>query len=135
MNNMEKTVKTRSLAEGNKNGGSQSNLTEAQERVLDLVNKNAQLEEENNKLLEHLRTIEQLRIKYKREQDKTAELLKKTASLEAKVSELNELQLKEKDTPELKAKTKKVAELEAKVRKLTEALGKISGIAEVGKSG
>jgi len=135
MNNMEKTVKTRSLAEGNKNGGSQSNLTEAQERVLDLVNKNAQLEEENNKLLEHLRTIEQLRIKYKREQDKTAELLKKTASLEAKVNELNELGLKEKDTPELEAKTKKVAELEAKVRKLTEALGKISGIAEVGKSG
>jgi len=135
MNNMEKTVKTRSLAEGNKNGGSQSNLTEAQERVLDLVNKNAQLEEENSKLLEHIRTIEQLRIKYKREQDKTAELLKKTASLEAKVNELNELQLKEKDTPELDAKTKKVAELEAKVRKLTEALGKISGIAEVGKSG
>lgn len=125
MNNMEKTVKTRSLAEGNKNGGSQSNLTEAQERVLDLVNKNAQLEEENSKLLEHLRTIEQLRIKYKREQDKTAELLKKIGSLDAKVNELNELGLKEKDT----------SELEAKVRKLTEALGKISGIAEVGKSG
>lgn len=135
MNNMEKTVKTRSLAEDSKGGVSQSNLTEAQERVLDLVNKNAQLEEENSKLLEHLRTIEQLRIKLKREQDKTTELLKKTATLEAKVNELNEQQLKEQDSTELETKTRKVAELEAKVRKLTEALGKISGIAEVGKSG
>lgn len=122
---MDKTVKTRAFSGDAKSAATQSNLTEAQEKSLELANKNAQLEEVKSKLLEHLKTIEQLRESLKQEQAKTAEMAKKTAMLEAKLKELAELE----------NKVKKVAELEAKVKELSEVLGKISGIAATGKAG
>jgi hypothetical protein len=66
-------------------------------------------------LFEHLKTIEQLRESLKQEQARTAEMVRKTAGLEAKEN--------------------KSAELEAKVKELTEALSKISNIATAGKAG
>jgi t-SNARE complex subunit (syntaxin) len=102
---MEKTVKTRAFPDGKKSAASQSNLTGAQEKTLELAKKNAQLEEVKSKLLEHLKTIEQLRESIKQEQAKAAEMVTKTAGLEAKVKELSEM------------------------------LSKISGIAAAGKAG
>jgi t-SNARE complex subunit (syntaxin) len=112
---MDKTVKTRSFPSNAKSAALQSNLTEAQEKSLELANKNAQLEGMKSKLLEHFKTIEQLRESLKQEQARTAEMVRKTAGLEAKEN--------------------KSAELEAKVKELTEALGKISSIATAGKAG
>lgn len=122
---MEKTVKTHAFPDGAKSIAPQSNLTEAQEKALELAKKNALIAEDKSKLLEHLKTIEQLGESLKQEQAKTAEMTKKVAGLEAKIKELSEQETQEK----------KVAELEAKVKELTEALGKISGIAAAGKAG
>jgi uncharacterized protein YoxC len=77
------------------------------------------------KLLEHLKTIEQLRESLKQEQANTAGIAKKTAGLEAKIKELSEQENQEK----------KLAELEAKVKELSEMLSRISGIAAAGKAG
>jgi DNA repair ATPase RecN len=122
---MDKTVKTRAFPGDAKSAALQSNLTEDQEKSLELAKKNAQLEEVKGKLLEHLKTIEQLRESLKQEQAKTAEMAKKTDVLEAKVKELAGLE----------SNVKKMAELEAKVKELSEMLSKISGIAAAGKAG
>lgn len=122
---MEKTVKTRSFSDKAKSAASPSNLTEAQEKALELAKKNAQLEEAKNKLLDHVKTIEQLREDIKQEQAKTTEMATMALGLEAKVKELSGQE----------DKVKKVVELEIKVKELTEMLGKISGIAAAGKAG
>src|SRR5665811_2129352 len=116
MSNADKTtIKTRAFSDDAKSAAPQNNLTEAQEKALELAKKNAHLEDVKSKLLEHFKTIEQLRESLKQEQAKTVEMEKMTAGFEAKVKELTEL--------------------EAKVKNLTEALGKISGIAAAGKAG
>ena len=136
MSNADKTtIKTRTFPEGAKPVVPQNNLTEAQEKALELAKKNALIAEEKNKLLEHLKTIEQLRESLKQEQARTAEMAEKALMFEAKVKELTALEAKLKNSTELEAKVKKMAELEAKVKELTEALGKISGIASAGKAG
>lgn len=89
MDIMEKTVKTRAFPDGERSAAPQSNLTEAQEKALELAKKNAQLEEVMHKLLEHLKTIEQLRESLKQEQARTAEMAEKAVMLEAKVKELS----------------------------------------------
>lgn len=122
---MEKTVKTHAFPDNAKRVVPQSNLTEAQEKALELAKKNALIADEKSKLLEHLRTIEQLGESLKQEQAKSAEMVKKMAALEAKLKVLVEQE----------AKVKKVDELEAKVKELTEVLGKISGIAAAGRAG
>ena len=125
MGSMDKTVKTRVLPEGAKTAAPQSNLTDAQERSLELAKKNAQLEEIKSKLLEQIKTIEQLRASLNQEQAKSADLEIKTARLESKVKELSELE----------SQAIKSVELETRVEKLTEALGKISAIAAAGITG
>jgi len=182
---MDKTIKVRKYTGDTKDNAPQSNLTEDQDKMLELVKKNALLEEENKKSLEHLKAIEQLRESLKQEQAKSAEMTAKTAKLEAKVNDLAALeanefarknaqieeekkkslehlktieQLKEslkqeqaktaemakkmaaleakiKELSGLEAKVKEVAELDAKVKELTDMLGKISGIAAAGKAG
>ena len=122
---MDKTVKTRSFPSNAKSAALQSNLTEAQEKSLELANKNAQLEGMKSKLLEHFKTIEQLRESLKQEQAKSAGMAEKTVMLEAKVKELAGLE----------SNVKKVAELEARVKELSEKLSMISGIAAAGKPG
>lgn len=121
----ETTVKLRAYSDKAERIVPQSNLTEAQNNVLELVNKTAQLEEEKKKSLEQLKTIEQLRECLKQEQAKTTEMAEKIAGLEAKVEE----------SAGLEVKAKEFAELEAKVKELTEVLSKISGIAAAGKVG
>lgn len=134
---MDKTVKTSVFSGNAKSAASQSNLTEAQEKALELMKKNAQLEAMNSMLLEHLKTIEQLRESFKQEQAKTAEMAMNTAGLEAKVKELAEIEAKVRMSveSEVKAKEKECAELGAKVKELSAALSEISRIAATGKVG
>jgi methyl-accepting chemotaxis protein len=101
-----------------------SNLTPEQEKALELANQKARLEEENKKVLEYIKTIEQLRESLKQEQAKATEMAEKAVSMEFKLNELAELE----------AKVKNVAELEARVKELSEVIGKISGIASTGKA-
>ena len=110
-----KTVKIRSFSDDAKNSVPQSNLTGDQSNILELVKKNAQLEEAKVKSLEQAKTIEQLREILKQEQEKAAEMANKMAGLEAKIKELSGL--------------------ETKVKELTEVLCKISSIAAAGKAG
>ncbi len=121
---MEKTVKTHAFPDGAKSVVPQNNLTPEQEKALELAKKNALIAEEKSKLIEHLKTIEQLRESLKQEQAKAAGIAEKATMLEARVQELSGQE----------SSAKKVAELEAKVKELTEALGKISGIASAGKA-
>jgi hypothetical protein len=103
----------------------QNNLTEEQDNALELVKRNAQLQEEKNKSLELQRTIEQLRETIKLEQARADEIAEKAIKLEARVQELSGQE----------SNVKRVVELEAKVMELTELLRKISGIAAAGKAG
>ena len=102
----DKTVKTSAFPGSATSSAISSNLTEAQEKALDLVKKGAQLEEMKIVVQGHLNTIEQLRESLKQEQ--------------AKVAALEE-------------KIKGQVVLEAKIKELSEVLGKISGIAASGK--
>jgi methyl-accepting chemotaxis protein len=122
---MEKTVKTRSYSDKAKSATSPSNLSEAQEKTLEFAKKNAQLEEAKTKLLEQVKTIEQLREEIKQEQAKTIEMATMALGLEAKVKELSGQE----------DKVKKVVGLETRVKELTEALDKISDIATSRKAG
>ncbi|MBI5005856.1 MAG: hypothetical protein HZB95_01900 [Nitrosomonadales bacterium] len=79
----------------------------------ELARKNAQIEEEKKKTLEHQKTIDQLREMLKQEQAKSAGATDKTAELEAMSKEL--------------------AMLEAKVKDMSGVLNKIASIAEAGK--
>jgi chromosome segregation ATPase len=78
-----------------------------------LAKKNALLEEEKNRSLEQMRTIDQLRESIKQDHARHAEMEKKAV--------------------ELQAKSKEWAVLEAKVKDMSAALGKISIIATAGK--
>ena len=60
----------------------------ADELALELKMKNAQIEEERSRSLEHLKVIVQLRESLKQEQAKTAEALKRAAELEAKAKSI-----------------------------------------------
>lgn len=101
-----------------------SNLSEEQNKALEQLKRNAQLEQEKNKSLELEKAVEQLKQSLKLEQAKTAEMANMALGLEEKLKELAELE----------SKVKKVSELESKVQELSELLGKISGIAATGKS-
>jgi len=115
------TIKVRAYPDNGKKMAPQSNLTEDQDNALELVKKNAQLDEAKRKSLELERTVEELRTNLAKEQARSADLSKKLGALEAeqKASQISPV---------------KVAELEAKVKELSEVLGKISGIAASGKS-
>ena len=112
---MEKTVKIRAYPDDAKSNASQGNLADGQNISLELAMKNAQLEEEKSRSLEHLKTIVQLRESLKQEQAKTAEMARKMAEQDAKAKDL--------------------AALEANVKELTEALSKIAAIAAAGEVG
>lgn len=115
MSNADKTtIRLRAYSDQARDVVVQSNLTEEQEKSLELVKKKTQLEEEKRKSLEQLKIIEQLRESLKYEQAKTEEIAKKAAELEVKLNAQ--------------------AELEAKVKELSEVLEKISGIAASGKA-
>lgn len=98
---MEKTVKIRAYPDDVKNDVAQGNLTEEQNKALELVNKNAQLDDEKKKSLEYLKVIEQLKESLKQEQAKTAEMSKKLAGPGANDLAVKEAQLEEEKSRSL----------------------------------
>lgn len=88
---MDRTVKIPAYSGAQPQGAAQDNLTKEQKMALELATKNTQLEEEKNKSLEQLKTIEQLRESLKQEQLKSLGLVKKAADLESKVDDLLEV--------------------------------------------
>lgn len=83
---MDTTMKLRALSESaknEKNDVSHGNLTHEQNKLLELAKRNAQLEDENKKALDYLKTIAQLKEGLAQEQARTAELEAKMKNLVA----------------------------------------------------
>jgi uncharacterized protein YlxW (UPF0749 family) len=159
MDEFEKTVKIRAYnEEGVDLDVRSSDHQREQEMSYELAAKSAQLADEKNKSLEHLKTIVQLRESHKQEQAKLAEMTGRVAELEDKIKalsrlETSELALKRAQLEKEKARSLEqtkiieqqkesldkaqasVAELEARVRDLSNLLGKISSIAATAKAG
>lgn len=91
-NAMEKTVKIRAYPDDAKDAVPQGSLTEDQNKSVELARKNAMLEE---KSLDQLRIIEQLRESLKLEQARNAELQKRTTGADATALALKDAQLEE----------------------------------------
>lgn len=89
---MDKTVKIRAFPDDAKGNVLQGNPKEDQGKVLELARKNAQLEE---KTLDQLRIIEQLKESLRQEQAKVAELSKKTSGADATTLAVKDAQLEE----------------------------------------
>ncbi len=119
------TIKMRAYANKAVGDDVQSNLSEDQNNALELSKRTAQLQEEKDKSLEHLKVIELLQESLRQEQARTSEMAKTLAGLEAQL----------KEHAEQEGNARKVEELEARVKELSELLGKISGIATQGKTG
>ena len=122
MSNDDKTtIKVRAYPDNAQRPAPKNNLTEEQDNALELVKKNAQLNEAKKKLQEQEIILQQVRDTLAKEQAKSAELAKKLSTLEA-------------EHKNAQGSSAKVAELEAKVKELSDVLGRISGIASSGKS-
>ena len=157
MADMEKTLKIRAYNEEGVDTDVHDDHKREQEMSYELASKNAQLAEEKNKSLEHLKTIVQLRESNKQEQAKTAEMAKKVSELESKIKalsrlETSELALKDAQLEKEKNKTQeqmktieqqnedlnralaKLDVLEARVKDMSERLSKISSIAASAKA-
>ncbi len=87
---MDRTVKIPAYTGEVKQGIPQDNLTKEQNLALELAAKNTQLEEEKSKSIEQLKTIEHLRESLMQEQNKTAELSRNVALLQARIDELQD---------------------------------------------
>jgi len=85
---MEKTVKIRAYPDENKGNASKSKLSDGTDISLELAKKDALLEEEKARSLEHIKTIVQLRESLKKEQEKNADLSKSALELHAKLNKL-----------------------------------------------
>ncbi len=89
---MDKTVKIRAFPDDARGSAPQGSPKEDQDKALGLARKAAQLEE---KSLDQLRIIEQLKENLRQEQAKVAELSKKTAGADAAALALKDAQLEE----------------------------------------
>lgn len=119
---MEKTVKLRAYSEDAKIPAAPEKPVD--EKSLDLAMKDAQIEEERSRSLEHLKTIVQLRESLKQEQAKTAEIARKAAELEARVKGSNEQEANElaKKTAQLEAEKSRSIEYMRMIEQLRESL-------------
>lgn len=133
---MEKTVKIRAYPDDAKSKASQGNLADGQNISLELAMKNAQLEEEKSRSLEHLKTIVQLRESLKQEQSKTAEVTRKMAEQDAKAKDLAALEANElaRKNAQREEEKKKSLELMKTIEQLRESLkqeqAKTAGMAD-----
>ncbi len=156
---IEKTIKIRAYPDENLGNASKSKLPDEKNNRLELANKDALLEEEKSRSLEHLKTIVQLRESLKNEQGKNSDLSKSAFELQAKLYKLStsedsqlvrinaQLEDEKKKSTELcktieqltenlkqaryisSALEKKIVEQDAKATELAEMLRKISSIA------
>jgi uncharacterized protein YPO0396 len=134
---MEKTVKLHAYPSDVKNPAGLGKSVEGV--ALELAMKDAQIEEERSRSLEHLKTIVQLRESLKQEQAKNVDMGKKTADLENKVDELvaseaNELAKENTQFEEVKnqslAQLKQIQQLNEELKqeqaKLAEMMSKVN---------
>ena len=120
---MEKTVKLRAYPDDAKKPSAAINP--ADEKSLELAMKDAQIEEERSRSLEHLKTIVQLRESLKQEQARTAEIARKAAELEARVKGSTEQDANDlaKKTAQLEEEKKRTVEYMRMIEQLRESLG------------
>lgn len=109
---MDKTVKIRPYTDDAKSAALQGSSNGDQNNSPDLARKNAMLEE---KTLDQLRIIEQLKESLKQEQVKTAEFAKRTAGLDANVLAVKEAQLEEEKSRSLE-NLKTIVQLRASLK-------------------
>ncbi|HZW25986.1 MAG TPA: hypothetical protein VFF26_10930 [Gallionella sp.] len=119
---MEKTVKIRAYPDDIKNPAAPINP--ADEKSLELAMKDAQIEEERSRSLEHLKTIVQLRESIKQEQAKVAEAAKKVAEMESKLKGSSEQEANElaKKTAQLEEEKSHSVEYMRMIEQLRENL-------------
>ncbi|HCI14511.1 MAG: hypothetical protein A2063_08715 [Gallionellales bacterium GWA2_60_142] len=118
----EKTLKLRAYSDDIKNPAAPINP--ADEKSLELAMKDAQIEEERSRSLEHLKTIVQLRESLKQEQAKVAEAAKKVAELEVRVKGTTEQEANElaKKTAQLEEEKNRSVEYMRMIEQLRENL-------------
>jgi chromosome segregation ATPase len=130
----EKTVKLRAYSDDIKNPSAP--IDPADEKSLDLAMKDAQIEEERSRSLEHLKTIVQLRESLKQEQARTVEVSRKVAELEAKVrgsteQEANELAKKNAQLEEEKGRSQEQLKMIVQLREsLKQEQAKVAGMTD-----
>jgi chromosome segregation ATPase len=135
----EKTLKLRAYSDDIKNPAAPINP--ADEKSLELAMKDAQIEEERSRSLEHLKTIVQLRESLKQEQAKVAEAARKVAEMESKLKgsseqETNELAKKTAQLEEEKSRSVEYMRMIEQLReslkqeqaKVAEAAGKVAAL-------
>ena len=117
---MDRTIKLRAFSDGD---GKKSNLTEEQQKLLEL---SAQLEEEKSRSIENLKTITLLRESLKQEQTKTTELAGKLAELETRVKNTPAVKVDEEAVKkvqlQLEEEKSRVLEQTKKIEQLQESL-------------
>ena len=117
---MDKTVKLRAYPDDAKKTAETGKSVD--EKSLELAMKDAQIEEERSRSLEHLKTIVQLRESLKQEQARTAEAVRKAGELEAR--------LKDTDSQETSELAKKSALLEEEKKRSIEYMRMIEQLRE-----
>lgn len=119
---MEKTVKIRAYADEPKTPAPAGKPVD--EKALELAMKDAQIEEERSRSLEHLKTIVQLRESLKQEQAKAAEAAKKVAEMEGKLKGSSEQEANElaKKTAQLEEEKSRSVEYMRMIEQLRESL-------------
>lgn len=119
---MEKTVKIRAYSDEPKAPGQAGKPVD--EKSLELAMKDAQIEEERSRSLEHLKTIVQLRESLKQEQARTAEAAKKVAELEGRLKGSSEQEANElaKKTAQLEEEKSRSVEYMRMIEQLRESL-------------
>jgi DNA repair exonuclease SbcCD ATPase subunit len=126
---MDKTVKIRAFSEESMSDMAGGGFADGQNKSLELAMKDAQLEEEKVRSLEHLKTIVQLRENLKQEQAKWAEINRKKEELAAKENllDVKEKELIQQETTELASKN---AQLEAEKSKSLELIKSLEELQE-----
>lgn len=123
---MEKTVKIPAFAGEDSDDVTQANIAITGDKnvSLQLAMKDAQIEDEKSRTLEHLKTIVQLKENLKQEQEKSFVLAKSVADLQGKLNKLasvEENQLVKKNT-QLEEEKKKTSEQLKTIELLSESL-------------
>src|SRR5450631_889830 len=123
---MEKTVKIPAFAGEDSDDVTQANIAITGDKnvSLQLAMKDAQIEDEKSRTLEHLKTIVQLKESLKQEQEKSFVLAKSVADLQGKLNKLasvEENQLVKKNT-QLEEEKKKTSEQLKTIELLSESL-------------
>ncbi len=121
---MDKTLKTFAYSEDDNCSSQQTNVADDKINSHELAMKDAQLEEERSRSLEHLKTTVHLRECLKQEQEKNAEFVKKLSDLQNQLNKLVAVEENElfKKNAQLEDEKKKSGEYLKTINVLMESL-------------